>query len=293
MEYSITGKGLPVYYESVPTRDRAISTSRGCLLRDDNVEHLHYHNCIELGRCIRGRGCTYVDDRLYAFGEGDIQIVFPLQPHISQSESGVVTLWEWISIDPYKLLLETGMTDIAETRELIEKKISVSGVFSPDEYPVFTRIIGDISRELSDGRPYMLRKCALLLDLLLIELARESQGENTSRRSEPKLDSVLPAIRLVRSNIGDSPSVARLASACGMSLTTFRRAFRQVTGYAPKEFILRNRLLYSEYLLTNTSDGILEIGQRAGFGSVSCFNRGFLKKNGISPSAYRRLAGRE
>jgi AraC-like DNA-binding protein len=54
------------------------------------------------------------------------------------------------------------------------------------------------------------------------------------------------------------------------------------------DYINSLRLAEAEKILNNKSYTITEIAGMSGFSTIRTFNRAFLKKYGISPSAYRK-----
>ena len=66
------------------------------------------------------------------------------------------------------------------------------------------------------------------------------------------------------------------------------REFKRYTGSTPTEFINRQRLHYSMYLLCHTELEIVEIADSCGFNNLSHFYHLFKKQFGIPPSSVRR-----
>lgn len=66
------------------------------------------------------------------------------------------------------------------------------------------------------------------------------------------------------------------------------RLFKREMGMSYSEYLISVRLLNAEEMLRKTDSKIIEIALSSGFNSISYFNRAFYKKNGISPSEYRK-----
>jgi AraC-like DNA-binding protein len=73
-----------------------------------------------------------------------------------------------------------------------------------------------------------------------------------------------------------------------MSAFHFLRAFRQVTGVTPHQYLLRTRLLEAAISLATQPDQVLEIALASGFDDLSNFNHAFRAEFGVSPRSYRR-----
>lgn len=67
------------------------------------------------------------------------------------------------------------------------------------------------------------------------------------------------------------------------------RLFKREMGMSYSDYVLSHRLINAENMLRNTDSKIIEIALSSGFNSISYFNRAFIKKNGISPSEYRKI----
>jgi AraC-like DNA-binding protein len=93
--------------------------------------------------------------------------------------------------------------------------------------------------------------------------------------------------RLIESNIQFNLSLEEYASISGMSVSTFKRFFRQVFGDSPGQYIINNRLTFAATLLKKTNKNVQEIAFESGFENASHFNRMFNKKFKMSPSKYR------
>jgi AraC family transcriptional regulator len=129
-----------------------------------------------------------------------------------------------------------------------------------------------------------------LVDATLVHLARNHMvgkpydPDQRSRFSSSQLDKV-------RSHVADyvdTPlSVADLAKAAGLPPHEFPRAFRTATGITPYQYVLRERIAWTEHLLRTTDLSLAEVSFVAGFSSQSHFTRTFGKQNSITPQNYR------
>jgi len=87
--------------------------------------------------------------------------------------------------------------------------------------------------------------------------------------------------------------VKHLANEVGMSRTLLFAKLKELTGYAPKEFIKSIRLKKAAQYLQKTDFTIGEIAYRVGFIYPKYFSTCFLQQYGITPSAYREQAGEQ
>jgi AraC family transcriptional regulator len=99
---------------------------------------------------------------------------------------------------------------------------------------------------------------------------------------------VSEGVRCIERDPGAGWSLSRLAADAGLSSFYYLRAFRQVTGVTPHQFILRARLRQAAARLAREGTKVIDIALDAGFGDVSNFNRAFRAEFGHAPLAYRR-----
>jgi AraC-like DNA-binding protein len=74
-----------------------------------------------------------------------------------------------------------------------------------------------------------------------------------------------------------------------MSVRTFCRFFKRVTGTSFVDYVNDWRISRACGLLRDSSRTILDISAEAGFNNLSHFNRQFLKRQQMTPRAYRQL----
>ena len=79
----------------------------------------------------------------------------------------------------------------------------------------------------------------------------------------------------------------QIAKNVGMSYSSFRRFFKQYTGFTPAQYVLELKINKSKELLTNTDSSCQEIAFEMGFNTPSHFNMIFQKKTGMTPPQYR------
>lgn len=66
------------------------------------------------------------------------------------------------------------------------------------------------------------------------------------------------------------------------------RLFKQHFGTTPHDYLLANRLLYAQNLLTNTDLNTIEIAHAVGYSNLAQFNIVFKNKFGVTPGQYRK-----
>ncbi len=80
-----------------------------------------------------------------------------------------------------------------------------------------------------------------------------------------------------------------VAARLNMSYSSFRKIFREYTGFAPMQYIHEHKIGKAREMLTNTEMPIKEIAYRLGFENHEYFFTAFRKSTGLTPLHYRRL----
>jgi AraC family transcriptional regulator len=81
-----------------------------------------------------------------------------------------------------------------------------------------------------------------------------------------------------------------IASACGLSVSHFSRAFRISIGLSPHAWLLQMRVEAAKAMLRRRESPLSLIALACGFADQSHFTRIFARRVGLSPGAWRRLA---
>ena len=89
-------------------------------------------------------------------------------------------------------------------------------------------------------------------------------------------------------HIDEELSVHDLAKRAGMGVRTFQRRFREATGSAPGDWLIRQRVAHARHLAETTDLTIEQIATFSGFGAVETLRHHFRRLVGTSPTSYRR-----
>jgi AraC-like DNA-binding protein len=99
---------------------------------------------------------------------------------------------------------------------------------------------------------------------------------------------MMPAIDIICQAYRGSINLNRLASACHLSPSQFRRNFNKLFGMSPLQFVLNVRLQAAADLLRSSRLNVTEIAMECGFNEPNYFARQFHRHIGVTPSEYRR-----
>ena len=186
-----------------------------------------------------------------------------------------------------------GMLDPEKTMIMKNIELPFNGIFSPDEYPELTFFIKRILERAETNDEFTDLSVAFNIGEFLITCNDYAKKQNIlpeEEMLERAYGRIAPAINRINLCISDSSMLTerKLAEACGMGFSNFRRLFAVETGMSPKAFIIKTRLSYAEYLLKNTNMTVLSIADHVGYSEVAGFNKIFSATFKMSPSKYRK-----
>ncbi|MBR5176809.1 MAG: AraC family transcriptional regulator [Bacteroidales bacterium] len=211
-----------------------------------------------------------------------------------QVESGMMFLLfpgEWHSYHPDR---QTGWKEywIGFNGHFVDNLIE-KGFFSKDR-PVFkVNIHEDIVAMYNDAINAAVRQESGFQQFLagivgrLLSLAyyydRNSQFEESDLARK-----ISQAKVIIQDNYTDI-SPEDVASRLCMSYSTFRKTFKEYTGFSPARYISEIRMSKAKEILTNTSVSIKEVAYRVGYNNHDYFFTAFRNRTGKTPAEYRAM----
>jgi AraC family transcriptional regulator len=125
-----------------------------------------------------------------------------------------------------------------------------------------------------------------LVTELVIHLLREystlgRRANESSRNLDP--GQLRPALEMIHDDLQANPSLRALADAVQLSHHHFSRVFKRLTGLAPHQYLISQRIKHARRLLIETSLSIAEVAQQVGFYDQSHFNYHFKRLVGVTP----------
>lgn len=104
---------------------------------------------------------------------------------------------------------------------------------------------------------------------------------------------IQPALAYLERAVGGTVSQREAAAACGMTTSTFSRAFKRTIGITFQDYVIERRLVLAARLLANPSASITDVSWTVGFRDSSHFSRAFRRRFNASPSDFRLRIMRE
>jgi len=119
------------------------------------------------------------------------------------------------------------------------------------------------------------------LPLILAFLKSGAPTEDSSQSKDSQL--VIQAKATMLSNLGTHTDLEALAANLGVSYSRFRFAFKQQTGFSPREFENMIKLNRARDLLLREQKSVTETANDLGYSSAYYFSRAFKREFGDSP----------
>lgn len=110
--------------------------------------------------------------------------------------------------------------------------------------------------------------------------------------AETHLARVGRAVALLRERFAEPLTVDQLASAAGMSRSSFHHHFKALTGMSPLQYQKQMRLLEARRLMHSSRINVTEAAYRVGYESASQFSREYSRAFGVAPKQDSRLLER-
>ena len=256
--------------------------------RPEPIRRIHFHNCLEIGFLYEGKGLFYIDGETVPVEAPCVTLIPQNMPHFSRAAEDSICYWNWLYIDPVQLLPDKD-PQIAGAMDRFFKTLSAAGcVYPANRHPQVYDLTRMIVRELGSSLSYRREIVRELFGALLFFLLRQG-GPAVSRPSARRsMTSIEPAISYIAENYMNEMSVGMLAGLCHVSVSHFRRLFKQVLGWAPQEYIQIVRIDRACAMLYNRDCSVTEVSSSVGYPSPSSFNRQFQRIYHMSPSQWRR-----
>jgi transcriptional regulator GlxA family with amidase domain len=193
--------------------------------------------------------------------------------------------------EPYLLLmLDLDAEKIAE----LAPKVFPHGVPQPrDSRSLY---VGDADAHIIDAATRLLELMAqpadaellapLVRDEILIRLLRGPLGSRVVQigQAGSSVQRIASAVSRLRANFDQTVSIEELATLVNMSVTSFHRQFKAVTGMSPLQYQKTLRLQEARRLMLATMLDAGSAGRRVGYGSASQFSREYNRFFGNAPA---------
>lgn len=252
----------------------------------------HYHAELELVYIEESEGTRFIGDNIERFHKGELILIGSNLPHMFQNDasyfetdSKLRAKAEVIHFSS-ELLLSclAHIPELASLQGLIERAKLGLTFSAPTSKKVKELIfqLGSLNK-LDRLLHFFNILSELIKDEHATTIASPGFVNHFDRVSDSKLDKVYDH---VMHHFQQNIDVEQMAALVSMNKSSFCRYFKKATQKTFTEFLNEVRIGFACKMLLERQMNILEVSYHCGYNNISHFNRQFLKKMGMAPSAY-------
>lgn len=248
----------------------------------------HFHPELEIVYVKEGSGKRQVGNHISYYNGGDLILLGPNLPHYGFTDrlsdanyeivlqmkedfmgKGFLDLPEMSTIHQLFEKSKLGLSFHGNTRDLVGSRLEDLFHMTPYE-----RLISfvNVLHILAESKEYEVLNAAGSVALII-------QGQDTSR-----IDTIYT---YVRTHFQDTILLEDVASIINMTVPSFCRYFKRVTGKTFIEFVNEFRIVHACKLLSEEKYAIADVCFESGFNNFSHFNKVFKARTGSNPKDYR------
>lgn len=236
----------------------------------------HLHNAMELVLVTQGRAVAMYGNQRFPLSAGDVFIVYPNLPHGYEHTED---FQGYVLILPFK-------PHLTPYHSAIEGKLPETPILPADAW-AHTNLLQLFEMAYSERSTacenvmlgYFMVIVGKILELVTL---KDIRSDST--------DALQAILGFVNNNYTEPLRRGDIAKALGYNESYISHIFSDTLKTTLTDYITAMRINDARKLLTDTHQSIGEIAFSLGFGSIRSFNRAFLQKLQVSPSAYRAAA---
>ncbi len=204
--------------------------------------------------------------------------LLPGQMHGYGPDKGSVWLERWV-------LFQGKLVEEYRRENFIDP---IHPVIAPVNYTEVSHLFSALHSDILRADMLRAASAAVHIQRLIVQMA--SQQEKTSSAPNTGIDGRLAS--LIEERAFSDIDLKALASELQVSPATLRRKAVNTLGMAPKHYQLQLRIDRAKELLAGTKQTVADIARGVGYEDSFYFSRLFLKREGRSPTEFRKLHSR-
>ena len=251
----------------------------------------HFHSEIEIQYVEKGQGYRQIGGVLEKFSAGVVLLIPAHVPHFwvyNGHEDSKAPVGKGYCILFSPMFLTEVLARVPEMKKEVEyisqirEAVEIRGKAAEN----IGRILKSMQRQ--DGFDRYISFLRILKEGMTSSETVRIEVEHPVSEGRRHMSKIQTVFNYLVENQGKKVSLEDVASQVNMSVSSFCKFFKKVTGQTFTESLNNMRIKRAEMLLLNNDSlSISEIAYSAGYDSLSHFNHMFLKLKGETPSSYR------
>ena len=253
----------------------------------EGIDYLHFHNLMEIGYCVWGKGQVVMNKQIYDYSDG----TFTMIPHniLHTTNSAHLCFWEYLFFDVEEIIKDYYKDNPSKAENVLHSVMQDGLVYHENDYPHLAKIIRLIFELFKKKETYYKETINGLLFSLVMQLAGKNEGVSVYHTAtETGGSKIAPALHYIGTRYKEDIRVSDLADYCHLSETHFRRIFLEDMSMTPVEYINLTRVQAACDLMRKGNGHMEEIAVKVGYQTMSTFNRNFRKIIGTSPYQWKK-----
>jgi AraC-like DNA-binding protein len=265
---------------------KKITTIQFDSLKKEKADSFRFYYVID------GKFDWTIENQNYILYPGDLAIVLPGQFFGGEKDLLDIGTVSWLYLGSTQLG-DKGKLELGRWSHLTESECRTIGkilllnnclVLSKlkEAGSLFQTIYSEFSnQEIGYGT-----RINLMIDELLILIARQLTRQNNSRRDFPA--TFMKLEQSLRENLSHQWTVEEMAALVGLGMTAFSEKVKSYTGFSPLNYLINIRISEAIKLLKRADVHVTDIALDVGFYSSQHFATTFKKLTGYTPSEFRK-----
>ena len=256
---------------------------------DNEAYPIHWHNAIELIMPLENSYTVCAGGIDYVIPEYDVLIIPVAELHSMEATAG------------HRLIFQCDNSVLGEVSAIepimrgINAPLLINKDFNKGLHSLAKKTMLDIfslysqKSELADSKIYV----AMINLMIAVREFQAEQNRSSIKCNDVKLDEYSEKFRIVMkyidANYMHDITLEQLADIAGYSKYHFSRIFKQYNSMSYLQYINARRTKAAEHLLLDPDISVTEVAMRAGFKSLTTFNRIFKEIKHCTPSDFKKL----
>lgn len=259
-----------------------------CVYANKQMQFIrHFHNAHQILYVKGGAVCLTVGEREYIARENCLMLISRMEEHSIKvlSDEGEYLRY-YIELFPEQL--NRMIPDPKLRSVFVSRADNFCHVFDMGEHAeTIDRLFADMHSNSQEDAAFRNELMAAYLTQLMVTTYR-AHPEQFPQPKKGVNSAIYQVQQYLDEHFAEECSIAELAREMFLSPYYLSHAFKEWTGYSPKQYIMLSRISCAKELLFSTEFTVSEISAKCGFGDVSNFVRTFKKESGQTPEQYRK-----